>query len=116
MNLEERFDFTNWRKHPTKQRYYVFFFTSIEQGIHFEFLLTEKSIWFERFEDEDQPNRPIWFAIDKNDLEKVKYINNLTLGKYRKPFIPNPTLRWAVILFALSILALAIGGAIMNQQ
>ena len=51
MNLEERFDFTNWRKHPTKQRYYVFFFTSIEQGIHFEFLLTEKSIWFERFED-----------------------------------------------------------------
>ena len=116
MNLEEIFDFTNWREHPTKKRYFVFFFTSLEQGDHFEILLTENQIWFEKFKDEDQPNRPIWFAIGKNDMEQVKYLNNLTLGKYRKPFMPNRIFRWFVIVFAILVLGLAITGAIINNH
>jgi hypothetical protein len=114
MNIEELFDFTNWREHPTQKRYFVFFFSSIEQGNYFEQLLVEHKVWFEKHLDDDDVKRPIWFAIERGEMETVKRLNHLALGKYRDRFIPSTGLRWAVFVLSGIIVALMIMGIIKN--
>lgn len=110
MNLEEAFDFTNWRTHPTRRNYRVFFFKTQHESTCFEQLLIEQKIWFEKDEEENSLNGRYMFAIKKDDLEKVKRLNNLTIGRYRKPFMANKVFRFTVMLVSLVVVVLALLG------
>ena len=116
MNWEEAFDFTNWREHPTRKKYMVFFFADVAQGDYFEELLKEKKIWFERHHDEEDEQRPVWFAVERGDMNVVKQLNHLTLGKFRNKFIPTAGLRWMVFIFSGIVIALMIVGMMKGNQ
>jgi hypothetical protein len=115
MNIEERLDFTNYREHPSNKAYTVFFFKTLEQGDFFETLLQQHKLWFERFnEDELDNNRKVLFAVKNSDLKAITKLNNLAIGKYRKPFIPNKLFAWAMIVFSTVVISLAILGYLKN--
>ena len=114
MNIENLFDFTNWREHPTQKRYIVFFFSTVEQGNYFEQLLIEHKVWFERHVDHEDDKRPIWFAIERGDMGTVKRLNHLTLGKYRNKFIPTSGLRIIVFIISGILVTLMIIGIIKS--
>lgn len=97
MSLQS-FDLTNWRKHPTRKGYEVFFYKTIEEGNFLENLLIEEKIFFEKFIDEEQDHdRKVMIAVKTGDTPRVQKLNHLVLGKYRKPFIPFKGLRFALV-------------------
>lgn len=115
MNIEERLDFTNYRNHPSNKSYTVFFFKSIEQGDYFEALLRSHNVWFERYnEDELENKRKVLFAVNNSDVKAVLKLNNLAIGKYRKPFIPNKLFAWLMIVVSTVVVALAVLGYLKN--
>lgn len=114
MNIEEKLDFTNWRQHPTQKRYFVFFFSSLPQGNYFEQLLVEHKVWFEKHLDDEDDKRPIWFAVERGDMETVKQLNHLAIGKYRSRFIPSKAMRIVVFVVSAITIALMIMGIIKN--
>lgn len=115
MNFEEAFDFTNWRDHPTRKKYLVFFFKTESESNFFQSLLIEQKIWFEKGDNEESEKAKYLFAINKDDLHKVKKLNNLTIGKYRKPFMPNRVFKYAVMVISFTILILAIVGFVLVE-
>jgi hypothetical protein len=58
MDEFERFNITNYRDHPTNQRYTVFSFRSEERANYFEQLLVKENIPFERATDVDTEPQP----------------------------------------------------------
>lgn len=109
MNLEA-LDFTNWREHPSDNRYNVFFFKTEKESIYFENLLTKNNLWFEANIDEDEPNYQFYFAVNKLDTRAIIKLNNRTLGEYRKPSIENNYLRYGLIIMMIIIMTLAVIG------
>ncbi len=96
MSLQS-FDLTNWRKHPTRKGYEVFFYKTAEEGNFLENLLVEEKIFFEKFIDEEDHSRKVMIAVKIGDVPRVQKLNNLVLAKYRKPFIPFKGLRFALV-------------------
>jgi hypothetical protein len=109
MNLPS-LDFTNWREHPSDNRYNVFFFKTLDESQYFENLLTQNKIWFEANIDEDEPTYKYYFAVNKLDTNAISTLNNLTIGQYRKPLIENAFLRYGLIIGMLIIMTLAVIG------
>lgn len=102
-------DLTNYREHPTRKGFTVFFFYSEEQIEYFQALLSADNIWFEAESEVDESGK-YYVAIKKSDEKKVLYLNNLVIGKFRNKFIANPLLRYTVIVGSIVILALAFIG------
>ncbi len=115
IDFEESLDFTNWRTHPTQKKYRVIFYKTAQEAAYFETLLVEHRIVFERGEDESSHKARFLFAVSKDDMEVVKRLNNITIGRYRKKFIPNIYFRLVVIVISITVLAIAILGAILNS-
>ena len=115
IDFEESLDFTNWRTHPTQKKYRVIFYKTAQEAAYFETLLVEHRIVFERGEDETSYKARFLFAVSKDDMEVVKRLNNITIGRYRKKFIPNTYFRLVLIAISLAVLAIAIIGAILNS-
>ncbi|MAX81012.1 MAG: hypothetical protein CL843_12670 [Crocinitomicaceae bacterium] len=115
MKFEEAFDFTNWRVHPTQKKYLVFFYKTEQEGAYFEQLLIEHKVWFEKDNDVESERAKVLFAINKDDLHRVKALNHLALGRYRKKFIPNSLFRYLLIIVSLGVLALAIAGYFLKK-
>lgn len=110
MNLEEAFDFTNWRNHPTRKKYIVFFYRTEAESAFFETLLIEHKIWFEKDTNEESEKARFLFGVKRDDLKTVKHLNNLAIGRYRKPFMPNKGLKYFVMIISFIVLTLAIIG------
>lgn len=108
----ELFNITNWREHPTQRQYRVFFFHSFEEGEFFESMLQKHEIWYEKSEDDTVDRKKVMFAIHNHDMKEARHFNNLTIGKYRKPFIANRMLRFVVVFIVLLFLVLGILGYI----
>lgn len=104
----------NINEHPTNQNKKVFFFKELEQAHYFENLLRERKIEFEMQVDEDG-DQTIYYGINKSDFDQVKKLNYLTLGAFRKPFIPDKVLRVFVILISIIVLGLAFTGAWLSN-
>lgn len=100
------FRIKNYNVHPNDRKYWVFFFSDHSMAEFFESLLKENSIEFEKDIREDLVKREL-YGIHKRDLERVLVLNNIAIGKFRKPFIEDPTLRYVII--AISILAVGLG-------
>lgn len=108
------FDLTNWREHPTNKSYHVFFFKTIEEGKFFENLLQEHKIPFESQAYNDS-RYSSYIAVHRNNLQQCIKLNNLTLGTFRKPFIPNRSIGYVFIAISAVIITLAIIGYFKNQ-
>jgi len=109
MNLEA-LDFTNWREHPSDNRYTVFFFKTEKESNYFENLLKINKLWFEANIDDEEPKYKFYFAVHKLDTTAIVKLNNRTLGEFRKPSIENNYLRYGLILMMMVIMTLAIIG------
>lgn len=115
MSLQS-FDLTNWRKHPTRSGYEVFFYKTVEEGNFLQNLLIEEKIFFEKFVDEEEDHsRKVMIAVKIGDVPRVQKLNNLVIGKYRKPFIPFKGLRYSLAAFFLLIFTLLTLSIIYNS-
>lgn len=110
----EAFNITNWRKHPTESQYWIFFYNSLEEGDYLEKLLKENSIWYEKSTDQDSNRHKSMFAVRNRDIKEVRHLNNLTIGKFRKPFIANKMLRFLLLVVSFVVLGLGIIGYLQN--
>ncbi len=107
MNLPS-FDFTNWREHPSDNRYTVFFFKTEQESNYFKKLLEEHNVWYEFNFDKSEPNYNYYFAVNKVNEKQVITYNHLAVGEYRKPFLQVPVLRYVLIISMFAILVLAV--------
>lgn len=97
----------NYRKHPTNNNYYIFFYKDVNVAEEFEVLINQANISFEK----DPPNSEdfrTYYAIEKDSFEVAKQLNFLAFGKKRKPMIPNNIGRYSLVIFFILIVSLAI--------
>lgn len=114
--MDHLFDLTNYRIHPTDKSYNVYHFSKTEQAEYFETLLIEFKLHFERH-NEDKGDRTVYyFAIKRVDEKVSNQLNNQTLGRYRRKFIPDQRLRTGIMIVSLFILLIAIIGFIKSNS
>ncbi len=106
--------FINIKDHPSKKNVQVFHYQSPEHANHFESMLNENQIPFEKQQDVEG-DQQIYFGIAKPYFEQAKKLNFLTLGHFRKPFIPDPFFKYFLLIISAIVLGLAIAGAIVSQ-
>lgn len=104
----------NIKDHPTNRKKRVFFYKESEQADHFENLLIQEQLYFEKQID-TEGDQTIYFGVRSADFEKVKKLNYLTIGHFRKPFIPDKIFRTILIIVSLIVLGLAIAGALLSS-
>ena len=113
LNLEF-LDFTNYRDHPDVYNVVVFHFYEKPRMEYFIELLEKDNLWYEPHTE--MGVKTIYFvAVKRPDLEKVKHLNNLVSGKFRKRFIPDKGLRWAVFILTAIIVFLMIMGIVKSS-
>lgn len=102
------FNLTNYHDHPQNSYYTVFFFRTQDQADHFESLLKENGIEYEKADKEEEDTK-YFFAV-RNDVRKDAIrLNYLVSAKFRKPFLPRRA-GWLVVILTLAAIALAIIG------
>ncbi len=106
------FNITNYSDHPTRIGYTIFKFYEKQRAEYFEELLKKDNIWFESSVEKEK--LIYFFGIRKGDLKKTMNANYLVSAKFRKKIIPNIYFRWGIITLAITIIILAIIGAIVK--
>lgn len=106
----------NYTKHPSDSNYVVFRFPDSDRADSFEEFLKTEKIWFERSSEERKQRTYHLFGLHKSDFKRAERINILVEGKHKKPLIPITGIRWAVVLFGMTALTLAIVGYCKQQQ
>lgn len=114
IDLEEQFNFTNKLNHPTNIQKAVYRFYKKEQAEYFTELLVDADIEFEAQIDEEHEKKPHYFGVSKRYEKQVDRLNYLAMGKGRDKFIASAPVRWLIIVVSISILLLAIIGAIVS--
>ncbi|MCB0480320.1 MAG: hypothetical protein KDC83_02765 [Flavobacteriales bacterium] len=112
---EDWIDLTNYREHPSQKGFQVFHFTKLDQADFFEIKLQESDLFYERYNEEKGSHTVYYFAVKLKDMELVRKLNDVTIGKFRSPFIASTPVRWLIFAATLVILTLAIIGAIKNS-
>ena len=107
---------TNHQDHPTNNAYKVFFFYIKEQADYFESLLKEEEIKYELGEDVKNGKPIFMFGVLQTDLDKVRELNYLALGKYRRPIFGSKINQYFVLILGAAILIFAIISFIMNSK
>ena len=113
--MDHLFDLTNYRIHPSDKSYNVYHFTKPEQAAYFETLLIEYKLHFERYNEKKGDRLVYYFGIKRVDENTSNQLNNLTLGRYRRKFIPDRTIRLGIMFLSVGILLLAIVGFIKSR-
>ncbi|MFT6165806.1 MAG: hypothetical protein ACJAV5_001153 [Vicingaceae bacterium] len=104
----------NFQEHPTNRNLKVFFYSNTEHAYHFESLLLEQSIKFEKQIDIEGDQR-IYYGIHIAHFNEAKRLNYLTIGKFRKKFIPDLFFRLLLITVSILVVGLAIAGALLSD-
>lgn len=107
--------FENYKEHPSNRNKKVFFFQEESWAAHFESLLKENALVYERQVD-TEGDQKIYFGVLAKDFQQAKHLNFLTIGKFRKRFIPDAYLRYFVIFISVLILGLAFIGAYLSNS
>lgn len=110
-----RLKIKNYAIHPSNKSYWVFFYSDLNMAQYFEELLKENKIKFEHHSSEDLVKREL-YGVHIKDMTKATELNNVAIGKFRKPFIGDPIFRYFLILLSISVIALAIYGYIKNPR
>ena len=113
--MDHFFDLTNYRIHPTDKSYNVYHFTKPDQADYFETLPIEYKLHFERYNEKKGDRLVYYFGIKRIDESTSNQLNNLTLGRYRRKFIPDYKLRLGVMVLSVGVLLLAIIGFIKSR-
>lgn len=108
-------DFTNYREHPSDNRYQIFFYKTANEAKYFMQLLNDNKIKFDYHEDANEPTYQYYFAVNKIDMNVVKNLNYLAIGKYRKPIIGNNILRILLFIVMITVMSLGIIGYIKSH-
>ena len=103
----------NFHLHPDNKKYWVFFFSDPNMAGYFEELLHENTIEFEKDNGEDLVKR-VLFGIHRKDFDRALILNNSAIGKFRKPFIEDPILRYVIIAISMLAVVLSIVGYLKN--
>lgn len=103
------FNLTNYSDHPNVRGYVVFNYTDMAMANYFEELLVENNIPYERGLDQQMIKRYL-FGIKKSRFEEAHRLNNIAIGKYRKPFMGDKILRYAVLGITLLFILLGVIG------
>ncbi|MDA9312641.1 hypothetical protein OAD50_00140 [Vicingaceae bacterium] len=104
----------NFQEHPTNRNLKVFFYSDTDHAVHFEGLLKEQSIEFEKQIDAEGDQK-IYYGIHITHFNEVKRLNYLTIGKFRKKFIPDLFFRILLLTISILVLGLAITGALISD-
>ena len=105
----------NFKDHPSDDNYKIFRFVNLPKAKQFEKGIEELDIFYERHETTKGTNNVVIYAIRKRDFEKAQKVNYLVESQFRKPFISNKVIKWVLPLITLSIIALAIIGAVVSK-
>jgi hypothetical protein len=105
---------TNFKDHPTEKAYVVFHFSDHNRADFFEQGILGKNLFFEKHVDEE--DKRIYFAVNKTDFRKATAVNDESRVKFRKPFIPDKSLRYFVLTLFFIMAVLTIGGIISEQM
>lgn len=108
------FSLINFQDHPTNRNKKVFHFSIEEHALYFEALLIKNSLQFEKQIDEEGDQR-IYYGVHIGDFEEAKKLNYLTIGNFRKPFIPDAFFRYFLIIISIIIVGLSIIGFILSN-
>jgi hypothetical protein len=110
-------DLVNYKTHPLDNKLGVFYFYEIEHARFFENLLIEDKLWYELHEEFDDTKGKLgyYFVIKLHNKSRANYFNNLTVGRFRKPFINDPFFRYLIVGITLGALTLAVIGYILNN-
>jgi len=109
------FNLQNFQDHPTNRNKKVFLFKETTHANYFENLLIKEEIEFEKQIDNDGDNT-IYYGVKKGDFKATQKINYLTIGNFRKPFIPDKFFRFFLIIISFIVLGLAVIGAIVSNN
>ena len=113
--VENLFNLTNYRDHPENKDYLVFFFYNFEQGYYFQHLLNQNSLEHEMFiEEEEKP--VILFGIRKRHFKQALTLSDLSYAKFKKPFISNNWIRYAILGLTIAVVLFAIFGYFLSQK
>lgn len=115
MDLEEQFNFTNKRKHPTNRKVIVYRHLIQEQADYFAELLISDEIDFEVQIDEEHEKKPIYYGVARAHEKRADHLNFLALGKNRPKFIDSAPLRCIIIGVSAIIIFLGILGAVVSN-
>jgi hypothetical protein len=116
-NLRINFlNITNQQPHPDRKGYEIYYFRTPEQANHFEELLKEKDLFYERGEQGQSSSTVYLFGVKTKDIEKIDPLNYLALGRFRKPMIPDKKARWVVVLIGLGLLLFALIGFFLSNR
>jgi hypothetical protein len=115
IDLEEEFNFTNKRKHPTNYKKIVYRHLVAEQGQYFTQLLEKDGFEYETQVDKEDPKKPMYIGLARIHERRADHLNYVALGLNRRKFIDSIALRWIIISVSAFVIALAIFGAIVSQ-
>ncbi len=108
MNNVINLNFTNYQEHPTNDQYVVFHFSEEAWGDHFEKLLKENDITYEK---DVIAEKPLWlYAVHRRYLTRAEKLNWQVYGKFRNRFIPQKGFRVLLILIFVLVVGLALVG------
>jgi hypothetical protein len=110
------YKFTNQMPHPERKGYEVYHFGTLAEADFFENQLKEKKLFYERAEDVINDKTIYLFGVKADDMDAVDSANFLTKGTYRNPMVTDKTLRFALVIFGLAIIAFAVIGYIISNS
>jgi hypothetical protein len=110
-----KFGLVNYVDHPTQKNYKVFSFNTLEEAALFENMLQKDNIWFER-DEELVKDKPLYlFGVENKHFDKAQQANFMVSAQLRKHIIKNKFLKYALLLFVLTTVIIAIVGYVKNS-
>ncbi|NOQ71979.1 MAG: hypothetical protein GQ574_08255 [Crocinitomix sp.] len=110
-----KLNLVNYIDHPTNKDYRLFNFNTKHEADLFEKKLSEKSIWFERNEEDHEDAILYLFAVREREFGKAQDANFMVSAETRKNIIPNGIIRYLFLFIVFAIIAFAIVGYIKSQ-
>lgn len=106
--------YRNFESHEKQRAFIVFYFHGKDPADYFESLLIEHDVPYERGDGKDIMRRHLFGIHRKHQLIAEK-LNNETGNFFRKPFLSDNMLRYAVLIFTLIVVVLAIVGFFLTK-
>ncbi|HKL03715.1 MAG TPA: hypothetical protein VJ911_08570 [Cryomorphaceae bacterium] len=106
--------YKNFETHHKQRSFVVFYFYAKDPADYFEALLIENDIPYERGSGKDLMRRHL-IGIHKSHQAKAEELNNETGNFFRKPFLGNQQTKYAVLIFTLGAIIIALIGYLVKN-
>lgn len=106
--------FLNYRRHPDKKEYKVFYYRNNQVFEEMKTRLTSEGISFEELV-EDDGTATYYVIIHENDFDEAQHCNAVALTTHKQPLITDPALRYFLIILFLVAVGIAVTGYIISN-